>query len=56
MAPEIVSHFHVYQPSKMLLQWYDAFDLPMYVTTTSQKRAPHLLHQAQSELRSVRID
>jgi len=29
---EILWHFHVYQSGRVLLQWYDAFDLPMYIS------------------------
>jgi hypothetical protein len=31
-APEAAVHFHVYKDNKILLQWYDAFDDPMYIS------------------------
>jgi hypothetical protein len=29
--PEICDHFHAYNDSHGLMQWYDAFDLPLLV-------------------------
>jgi hypothetical protein len=29
---EIAWHFHVYQPGKVLLHWYDIFALPLYIS------------------------
>lgn len=29
--PEICDHLHAYSESKLLLEWYDAFDLPLLV-------------------------
>jgi hypothetical protein len=30
--PEVAIHFHVYKDDQVLLQWYDAFAAPMYVS------------------------
>ena len=30
-APEICDHFHVYKDGRGLMQWYDAFDLPLLI-------------------------
>jgi hypothetical protein len=30
--PEMCDHFHAYDESRGLLQWYDAFDLPLLVS------------------------
>lgn len=30
-APEICDHFHAYNNTQGLIQWYDAFDLPLLV-------------------------
>lgn len=32
--PEICDHFHAYKDGRGLLQWYDAFDLPLLVDGT----------------------
>jgi hypothetical protein len=29
--PEVCDHFHVYKDSQGLMQWYDAFDLPLLI-------------------------
>ena len=29
--PEICDHFHVYSDRHALMQWYDAFDLPLLI-------------------------
>lgn len=31
-APELAIHFHVYQGDAVLLQWYDAFADPMWLS------------------------
>ena len=31
-TPEVAVHIHVYKDNKILLQWYDAFDDPMYIS------------------------
>ena len=30
--PEVAIHFHVYKDDQVLLQWYDAFADPIYVS------------------------
>lgn len=30
--PELAMHFHSYKDNKIILQWYDAFDDPMYIS------------------------
>jgi len=30
--PELAIHFHVYRESEVLLQWYDAFSLPIWLS------------------------
>ncbi len=30
--PEVAIHFHVYKDNRVLLQWYDAFSYPMYIS------------------------
>jgi hypothetical protein len=32
--PEFCDHFHAYSDSQGLMQWYDAFDLPLLVSET----------------------
>lgn len=31
-APELAVHFHVYHEDKVLLEWHDAFDIPMLLS------------------------
>ena len=33
-TPEVAIHIHVYKDNKVLLQWHDAFDCPMYFAET----------------------
>ena len=30
--PEVAIHFHVYKDDRVLLQWFDAFSIPIYVS------------------------
>ncbi len=30
--PELATHVHVYKDNKILLEWYDAFDSPLYLS------------------------
>jgi hypothetical protein len=39
---EILWHFHVYQPGKVLLQWYDAFDLPLGISMNIPEEKIHV--------------
>lgn len=32
--PELCDHFHAYDDDRGLLQWYDAFDLPLFVDSS----------------------
>ena len=36
--PEICDHFHAYNDSRGLMQWYDAFDLPLLVEESIAER------------------
>jgi hypothetical protein len=32
VGPEVAIHFHVYKDNKILLEWYDAFFDPMFIS------------------------
>lgn len=39
--PEVCDHFHAYNDSRGLMQWYDAFDLPLLIDESIAEASVH---------------
>lgn len=50
-GPEICSHLHLYRDKEPLLQWFDAFDSPLWVSrAVPQERMERFCLEAQGKL------